>query len=758
MYTHPEEPVGPKKCWDISPLDNSWPELIFPKGGKNDFEFQATIDLFWEDLPHRFVAPTKVLFQLCPVEFDQTGCYLSQSAGRWLFWRTSVTRACKILLCCLVLLLFTASAFTVRAQDGQWEEAVGSVIYSTALSGDGSIQVVGTRTDGVRAYHAQGNLLWEFFPESTVWGIDTSEDGQWTAVASEDRHLYLLDGEGQEVWSYRSSRIFLDVAISRDGSRIFAVDEGRTAYFLDRENGEPIWTATLRDISDTVAIYGSETIRPLVGTRGAQVNLYSPDGQQLWSAQLDQDLVSIDVNRNGAKVIAGTLDGKVTLINGATSEILWQIDLPTPPRCTARNRSNCLNVSIAGDGGRVLVGTKNGDLYLLNGADGNVLQQYSLDGIPSSVAIALDGEAWLVGTTEGVVLSTSTSEATAVSQALQASRRNLFIGILSIGGLVIAILALWIRRTDGGQAAWISVSTPVRDVGVQMWRSRISYILLLPTFIFLFVFNYYPAASGLYHSFTEWKPGIETTWVGLGQFREMFDSPYFWGGMQNALILVLAACIKLLFPLIVAELIFNVWHSALQYVLRTLFIVPLVLPSVVGILLWVNIYDPNIGLLNKSLEALGLEQLTRVWLGDRNTAMGSIVAIGFPWINPFALLIFYGGLISIPKELFDAAKVDGANWWRRIIRIDLPLLMSQTKLLLILAFIGSMQEFQLIFLTTAGGPGSSTYTPALELYYNATRFTNFGLASAMGTFLFLIILVGTMINLRYIRSQTEYEA
>ena len=78
--------------------------------------------------------------------------------------------------------------------------------------------------------------------------------------------------------------------------------------------------------------------------------------------------------------------------------------------------------------------------------------------------------------------------------------------------------------------------------------------------------------------------------------------------------------------------------------------------------------------------------------------------------------------------------------------------------MLLLAFIGSVQEFQLIFLTTEGGPGNSTYTPALELYYNATRFTDFGLASAMGTFLFLIIMIGTILNLRYVRSQTEYQS
>ena len=83
--------------------------------------------------------------------------------------------------------------------------------------------------------------------------------------------------------------------------------------------------------------------------------------------------------------------------------------------------------------------------------------------------------------------------------------------------------------------------------------------------------------------------------------------------------------------------------------------------------------------------------------------------------------------------------------------------MGQIRLLVVLVFIGTMQEFQLIFLTTGGGPGSSTYTPALELYYQATRFNNYGLASAMGTFLFLIILAGTIINLQIVRSRTEYQ-
>ncbi len=655
----------------------------------------------------------------------------------------------------LMFIVFLCS-FLVWAQGGVWQDEVGSIIYGAALSTDGSVAVVGTRTDGVRAYDREGTLLWEFFPESTVWGVGVSEDGGRTAVASEDRHLYLLDQQGQELWKFRSSTIFLDAVTSRDGSRVFAVDESKTAYFLDGATGEVLWQTTLRDTSDAIAIYRSKTIRVLVGTRGAQVLLFDSDGKQLWRTQISQDLVSLAVNRNGARIIAAGLDGSLTMLDGATSETLWRISLPA--HCTARDRADCLNVALSGDGERVLVGTKNGELLLLNGEDGSVLQEHSFGSAFSAVALSQDGEHWLTGNSEGMAFATTTIEAAASLERSQSTQRNIILAVFTAFVLVSSLITVWVRRTVSGQKMWQHFYTPVKTTAKQMWRSRVSYLLLVPTLALLLVFNYYPAFSGLYHSFTEWTPGVETKWVGLEQVHEMFDSPYFWVGMKNALILVLTAFVKLLFPLVVAELIFHVRRSSLQYGLRTLFVIPLVLPSVVGILLWVNIYDPNIGLLNQTLSALGLEHLTRSWLGDRATAMSAIVAIGFPWINPFALLIFYGGLISIPTELFDAAKVDGATWWTRITRIDLPLLLSQVRLLLILAFIGSVQEFQLIYLTTAGGPGNATYTPALELYYNATRFTKFGLASAMGTFLFLIILAGTILNLRYLRPKTEYQA
>ncbi|MBN1283908.1 MAG: PQQ-binding-like beta-propeller repeat protein [Anaerolineae bacterium] len=644
------------------------------------------------------------------------------------------------------------------AQDGGWEAEVGDIVYATALSGDGSRQIVGSRNDRAAAYDSGGNLLWEFNPDGTVWGVGISGDGQWVAVASEDRYLYLLDAEGSPVWSLRSSQTFGDAAVSRDGTYVVAVDEGQNLYIVDRATGDIVLQQRLEDQSDTLTVYESDPIGVIVGTRASRVYRFDIEGQEVWQARFPNDIVDVAASGDGAKVAVGTLDGKVSLLDGAAGAVIWQIDMPDPVSCKSRERRNCIKLDMTADGGQILVGAKNGVAYLLDGEDGSVRQEQTLDGSPvSAVAISGGGEVFLFGTRAGITTASNMATAAATVAAAQQSQLLTALGIAAAAAVVTAAGALWVRRTEAGRRFWDVRAAKARRTLWLMWRKRTSYLLLLPTIILLLIFNYYPAFSGLYHGFTEWKPGIETTWVGLKQFEKMLNSPYFWTGVSNAILLAVTAVLKLSVPLFVAELIFHVRNSRLQYSLRTAFILPLVLPSVVGILLWVNIYDPNIGLLNQTLDVLGLGHLQRAWLGDRDTALAAIITIGFPWVSPFALLVFYGGLISIPGELFDAAKVDGANWRQRFLGIDLPMLMGPIKMLLILAFIGSMQEFQTIFLTTGGGPGNVTYTPALELYYQATRFTNYGLASAMGTALFIVILGATVLNLRYVRSQAEFQ-
>lgn len=326
--------------------------------------------------------------------------------------------------------------------------------------------------------------------------------------------------------------------------------------------------------------------------------------------------------------------------------------------------------------------------------------------------------------------------------------------IAAIIGVIVLLFYLFVRFTAAGEQLWTEQLATTRRVLWEMWHNRISYVFLLPTILLLLVFNYYPFFSGFYHAFTRWKPGIETTWVGLHNFKFFFtEDPFFWAGIKNIVMFVATTWLKALtIPLIVAEVIFHLKSSKLQYWMRTAFVIPLILPGVVTTLLWRNIYDPNIGLANETFGLLNMEHLQRVWLGDPKTALWALIFIGFPWAGAFQVLVYYGGLISIENSLIDAAAVDGATGLKRIWYLDLPSIVGQIKLLLVLSFIQAVQVFQLVFLTTGGGPEKATYTPVLEMYYQAMRFDNFGIASAMGVFLFVIIMAGTIINMKYVRS------
>ncbi len=649
----------------------------------------------------------------------------------------------------LVLALAGVFAPQLHAQSATWTHGAEDIVYSVALSADQSTYLIGSRANRVVALDAAGQALWDFQTNGTVWGVATAADGASSAVAAEDRRLYLLDARGELLWEYRHSHILLDVAMTGDGSLVVAVAENRAVLAVDGATGDLRWQANLPHVADTVAIYGVSTPRVLVGTRGGQVHLLNTDGTELWIAPLRRSVQGVAAVGNGARIVAGTADGRVVLLNGANATILWEISVGAAVNA----------VDITPDGALIVAGTQTGGLYLLNGADGTMQQESHGATAVEDVAVAADGESFFVGDRGGEARFVDRATAAAAFANRQRIQLALLVGIPLALLLGIAFFVLWVRRSNAGASFWRERAAKPRLLGSQIWQARISYLFLLPTITLLLIFNYYPAFSGLYHSFTVWKPGVETRWVGLAQFRNIMNDAYFWVGLQNALLLVISGFLKTLtMPLLVAELLFHIRSRIIQYGLRSLFIIPLVVPGVVGILLWANIYDPNIGLLNQTLEALGLDEWTRVWLGDKNTALGAIIAIGFPWVSAFALLIFYGGLISIPVELFDAAKVDGARFWQRIWRIDLPLLIPQIRLLLILGFIGGVQEFQLIFLTTGGGPGNVTYTPALELYYQAVRFNNFGFASAIGTVLFLVILGGTILNMRYVTSSVEYEA
>lgn len=645
----------------------------------------------------------------------------------------------------LTLLAVLLTPFGARAAEG-WSDSTGTIVYSVAGSADGSLVVTGRRDNQIAAYDGAGNPLWQFPTEGTVFDVAVSDDGQRIAAASEDRRVYLLDGSGKELWRHEGQQTFTSVAITSDGGIVIAGSEDRTVTALDTA-GKHLWSFKATDEVTEVAVYGgASAYRALAGTRDSRVTLINAKGKSLWEGRLDFTVRGLGVTANGAQVIAGDDKGNVVLLDGASGKELWSE--------SAGDRINAAEISR--DGSRVVAATRSGEILVFNaegkeqGSQATGLEIYDLT-VPANAGAAL------LGTSNRVIFATQESNGSFSIPEPPSRLERWWPYIAGVAGVLIVVgVLLGLRRRPNGERAWHGYARHQRQLGQEIWRGRISYLFLLPTVSLLVIFNYYPAFSGIIHAFTVWQPGSETRWVGLDQFRSLKDDKYFWTGIGNLVILIVTAFLKLILPLLVAEFIFHLRSHKLRYAMRTLFVLQVIVPGVVGILLWVNVYDPNVGLANQVLRGLGLESWAKVWLGDTDTALWSIIFIGFPWVSAFALLIFYGGLISIPSEIFDAAQVDGAGAIRRFFNIDLPLLLGQVRLLVILTFIAVVQEFAAVFLTTGGGPGSSTYVPSLELYYQAVRFNNFGLASAIGAVLFVVILIGTIINLRYVKSSVEY--
>ena len=675
-------------------------------------------------------------------ESGLSGLPVRTAAGR--FWQAAAAIALAA-----ALLLVVAIPLSAQSPDGQlWVHGSASRVQAVAISEDGSLVAVGSRDNFLSLFDGSGELLWKFEAENSILGVDISPDGRWLAIASEDRFVYLLDADKNVLWKYKAARPMNNAAVAADGSLVAATSDDLSVYVFDNE-GTLLWQEELGIGVRAVDIYGSaDKARVVLGSDDGLITIYNRDGRALLQAWLDYSVKTVSVTSNGARILAGTSDGSAVLLNGANGSEIWRFE--------AEDSVN--SVSLAADGSSALIGSEDESAYLLDGS-GMLTHQFRQESEVLSVSIAGDGNRLSIGTVSGAARVFDPAAALSGAARSSAQRQRLIFAVVGVIALLV-LAAVWAARTTAaGQQVWQRSAAGPLGVLQSMWSARLSYLLILPTLALLLTFNYYPAFSGLYHAFTDWSPGVRTEWVGLSNFYSLMENRFFLSGFRNAAILVVVSVAKTMtMPLLVAEFIFNLRNRFSQYWFRTLFVVPIVLPAVVEILVWNNIYDPAIGLLNESLKLVGLENLTRVWYGDASVALGSIIFIGVPWVNAFALLIFYGGLISISNEIIDASLVDGASTWRRFWSIDLPLLMGQIKLLLILNFINAVQTFELVFLTTGGGPGASTYTPALELYYKAMRMDRMGIASAIGMILFFIILAGTIVNMRFVSSSTEYEA
>ncbi|MDO5065307.1 MAG: sugar ABC transporter permease [Actinomyces bowdenii] len=286
-----------------------------------------------------------------------------------------------------------------------------------------------------------------------------------------------------------------------------------------------------------------------------------------------------------------------------------------------------------------------------------------------------------------------------------------------------------------------------RQLSTRTGRRIASLCLLAPPLLVYGLFMLYPLGRVLVLSLYQWD-GLGTgTWAGLGNYVETFTDPRLLEAFGHALILIIFyAVLPLGIGLVLASLLTRARLRGIGF-FRTAVFLPQVIAMVVLAVAWRRIYAPD-GLINTALRAVGLEALTRTWLGDFSTALIAVGLIG-TWVSTgLVTVLLMSGIARIPKDYYEAAILDGAGWWQRLRAVTIPGVRAEILVCLTLTIIAALKTFDLVYVTTSGGPGSATTVPSYEVYNHAFRLGQVGTASSLAVVLTAVIfLINLAINL-----------
>jgi multiple sugar transport system permease protein len=277
-------------------------------------------------------------------------------------------------------------------------------------------------------------------------------------------------------------------------------------------------------------------------------------------------------------------------------------------------------------------------------------------------------------------------------------------------------------------------------------------LFISPWIVGLLWFYLYPFLASLYYSFHNATAFGAGAFIGLRNYQLMLRDPLFWKSLGNTFYftagsLVLGSFLALSLALLLPKKV----RGATVY--RTIFYLPMVVPFTAISVIWIWILHPQYGLLNHFLQGLGIEPPG--WLSDPAWSMPGLILVGL-WSIGNMMVIYLAAMLEIPTELYEAAKLDGASAWQRLIRITIPMLTPVLLFNFIVGLINGFQYFVQPYVMTNGGPADSTLVYSLYLYRNAFQFFRMGYASAMGWVLFLLILALTAIVLRSAKRWVHY--
>ena len=268
-------------------------------------------------------------------------------------------------------------------------------------------------------------------------------------------------------------------------------------------------------------------------------------------------------------------------------------------------------------------------------------------------------------------------------------------------------------------------------------------IFILPALLGTLIFIVIPVIASFGLSFTSWDLLNPIQFVGLDNYRLIFTEPLFFKILINTLVFAVATSVLgVIIPLVLAAILNSKIRGAEFY--KTAYFLPFITPMIVIGIVWQWIFDPPLGILNPVLH------LHIQWLYDTNWALPALIVVTVWKLIGYNMVIFLSGFASIPENLYEAAKIDGANPAQTFLRVTVPMLSPTIFFVIIITAISSFQVFDLIYLMTQGGPLDSTNVLVYAIYKNAFEFFNVGKASAIAYVLFFIILVLTLVqwNLR----------
>ena len=288
-----------------------------------------------------------------------------------------------------------------------------------------------------------------------------------------------------------------------------------------------------------------------------------------------------------------------------------------------------------------------------------------------------------------------------------------------------------------------------------------AYVFLLPNFVGFLLFTSIPVLASLFLSFVEWDLlSWPPKFVGLNNFTSLMQDPFFWKYTWNTVYMMAAIPIGMAGSLILALALNQKLKGIVIF--RTVYFLPTLCSGVAIFMLWRLIYNPEFGVLNAAIakfgEMIGLSLQGPQWLTDENWAKPALIIMGvWQTVGGYNMILYLAALQGVPRDLYDAAEVDGANSWQKFWNVTWPQISPTTFFIAIMSVIGGFQAgFDPAYIMTGGGPNGSTTTLIYYLYNNAFQWHQMGYAAAIAWVLFIIVFLFTIVQWKSFGKKVHY--